>query len=156
MPATRVDVSFAASVVGTAAPEMPSIRANRVARTTNRRTGLLIAHDLHGVGWGGAPTRASGGSRSMERHVSRGRRVWSSGTPLRTAIDQDRLVRTGPVWHRHADCRERLIPERPELEARPQRDREARARVDVDDLRAAILPAPHLTASADEVPDLLD
>src|SRR5215213_835824 len=159
MPATRVDVSFAASVVGAAAPETPSKRANRVARTTNRRTGLLIARDLHEVGWGGAPTRASVGLNVNGTPPVKGSTAAparSSHGPLRAALDNDRLVGARPVRHRRADRRQRLESERPELEVRPHGNGDARARIDVHDLGAIVLPAPHLAASADEVPDLFD
>src|SRR5262249_60936433 len=67
-----------------------------------------------------------------------------------------RLVRPGPGRHRHGDRGQLLGAERPELEVRAERDREARARLEGDDALAVALAPPHLAAPGEHVPDLLD
>src|SRR5262245_45114536 len=98
IPATRVFVGLAARPAGAAAPVTPSRSASRVVRIRDRRTRLLIARDLHGIGWGGgglsARTRgwvrggAAGGSLSMEPLLSRVRALaersgWCAEAPVR-------------------------------------------------------------------------
>ena len=54
MPATRVFVGLPARPIGAAAPDTAR---RRVVRTSDRRRRLVMARDLHGVGWAGQPGR---------------------------------------------------------------------------------------------------
>src|SRR5262245_40105976 len=72
------------------------------------------------------------------------------------AADRDRFVAAWPGRHGHGDGGERPRPERPTLEVRAERDREAHAGLERDDLLARPLTPPHLAAATEDVPDLLD
>src|SRR2546428_8736277 len=69
---------------------------------------------------------------------------------------QDRPRVPWPRRHGHSDRCERLIADRPELKSSSQRNGQAHARRNFDDLFSTFLLAPHLASAGQEVPDLLD
>src|SRR6266496_4388544 len=72
------------------------------------------------------------------------------------AWDDNRLSIPGPGRHRDTDRRQRLVSERAELEMGAERDRQAHARFERDDLLPPLLLEPHLATPREKVPDLLD
>src|SRR5215471_4199711 len=90
--------------------------------------------------------------------------AWLSGRPylpvsakVRRPFPDDLVgfIRARPGWHRHGHRPQRAILRRPELELRPRGDRQARPRYQRHRLLPGAVAAPHLTAPAQDVPDLL-
>src|SRR5579864_4490915 len=71
-------------------------------------------------------------------------------------VDPVRLVLPRPGRHRHADRAERAVAICAELEACPDGDGQADAGIDIDDVLLDPQPSPHLAASSQEEPNLID
>src|SRR5262245_49782415 len=71
------------------------------------------------------------------------------------AIHWNSLTVTRPRWHRDADGSERFKTSGTKLEVCAQWDGQTYSRVDINNLAAVTLLAPHLASTRNEVPDFL-
>src|SRR5215467_9978815 len=98
--------------------------------------------------------RSSSPCTEAEGEASLSTVLGDGGLPL--TGDDNCFTVARPWWHRHTDGSQRLVAQGSELEACTQWYCQTDARTDIHDLCLAIVLAPHLTATGEEVPNFFD